>query len=320
MLGKLFWADLERHHPGIGSLRVPADVAAAWKKRLRTVTKTVRGPGGKPTEVSVQRVNYRECLTPVRALHLDLAHWAVEEPARWGPWVVPCPVGSEEISRRKDKRRRKSRMDARTRERLQVLPVLARTVAQRRAQAAGLLEAARQAKPGQQFTAPRQTLIRSVVPAASPGKVWGHDPAVGKRRDLSKEEEHAFWAFAAVEVLRATGIRIENSPNCPTTAWRNTSCPAPARSSRCCRSPPRKPTRKDFCWSRPSSGRSSPRSSAGSAAGTGRSRSSPPTTSGNGSGCRRRRCCSSGASERSTGRSARRPSAPSSPRRSPIPA
>ncbi len=209
MLGRLFWADLERHHPGIGSLQLPADVAVAWKQRLRTITKTVRGPDGKPSEVSVPRVNYRECLTPVRAFYLDLAHWAVEEPARWGPWVASCPVGSEEISRRKDKRRRKSRMDARTRERLPVLPVLARTVARRRTQAAELLEAARQAAPGEQFTAAGQTLVRSVVPAASPGKVWAYDPADGKRRDLGKEEEHAFWAFAAVEVLRATGIRIE---------------------------------------------------------------------------------------------------------------
>ena len=30
-----------------------------------------------------------------------------------------------------------------------------------------------------------------------------------KRRDLGREEDQAFWAFAAVEVLRATGIRIE---------------------------------------------------------------------------------------------------------------
>ena len=209
MLGKLFWADLERHHPGVDSLRLPAGVAAAWKQRLRTVTRTVRGPGGKPAEVSIPRVNYRECLTPVRAFYLDLAHWAVEDPARWGPWVAPCPVGSEEISRRKDKRRRKSRMDARTRERLPLLPVLARTVARRRTQAAELLDAARQSVPGEQFTAAGQTLIRSVVPAASPGKVWAHDPATGKRQDLAKEEEHAFWAFAAVEVLRATGIRIE---------------------------------------------------------------------------------------------------------------
>ena len=179
MLGRLFWADLERHHPGIDSLQLPAGAAAAWKQRLRTVSKTVRGPDGKPSEISVPRVNYRECLTPVRAFYLDLAHWAVEEPARWGPWVASCPVGSEEISRRKDKRRRKSRMDARTRERLPVLPVLARTVAGRRRQAAGLLEAAARIPPGQEFTAAGQTLVRSAVKRASPGKVWAHDPAGG---------------------------------------------------------------------------------------------------------------------------------------------
>jgi integrase len=208
-LGKVFWADLERHHPGIGSLHLSAEVADAWKQRLRTVTKTIRAPGGQVAEVMVPRVNYRECLTPVRAFYLDLAHWAVEDPARWGPWVVPCPIGREEIDRRKAKRHRKSRMDARTRERLPVLPVLVRTVDQRRKDAAALLAAAAQALPGQTFTAAGQTLIRSVVPRSSPGKIWAQDPATGKRRDLGKEEEHAFWAFAAVEVLRATGIRIE---------------------------------------------------------------------------------------------------------------
>jgi integrase len=209
MLGKLFWADLEHHHPGIDSLHLSAEVATAWKQRLRTVTKTARSPSGWLAETAIARVNYRECLTPVRAFYLDLAHWAVEDPARWGPWVAPCPVGSEEISRRKDKRHRKSRMDARTRERLPVLPTLARTVDEWRREAAELLQAARQASPGQHFTAAGQTLVRSVVPAASPGKVWAHDPVTGRRRDLGKEEEHAFWAFAAVEVLRATGIRIE---------------------------------------------------------------------------------------------------------------
>ena len=35
------------------------------------------------------------------------------------------------------------------------------------------------------------------------------DPATGKRRDLKGEERRAFWAWAAVEVLRLTGVRIE---------------------------------------------------------------------------------------------------------------
>lgn len=30
VLGKLFWRDLERHHPGISSLRLAPEVAAGW--------------------------------------------------------------------------------------------------------------------------------------------------------------------------------------------------------------------------------------------------------------------------------------------------
>ena len=47
LLGKLFWADLEAHHPGIDSLKLPRDVAAAWKQRVMTRTKTAarRRPG-----------------------------------------------------------------------------------------------------------------------------------------------------------------------------------------------------------------------------------------------------------------------------------
>ncbi len=208
-LGKLFWADLERHHPGISSLHLPAEVAAAWKQRLQTVTRAMRTPAGELVEVTASRVNYRECLTPVRAFYLDLAQWAVEDPARWGPWVAPCPIGGDEVNLRKAKRRRKSRMDARTRERLPVLPVLVRTVDLRRKAAAELLAAARTTPPGRAVTAAGQTLIRVTTPRSNPNKVWVDDPVTGKRRNLGREEEYAFWAWAAVEVLRATGIRLE---------------------------------------------------------------------------------------------------------------
>jgi hypothetical protein len=40
LLGKLFWADLEAHHPGISSLKLPRDAAAAWKQRVMARTKT----------------------------------------------------------------------------------------------------------------------------------------------------------------------------------------------------------------------------------------------------------------------------------------
>ena len=209
-LGMRFWADIEAHHPGVDSLALPAEVAQGWKRRLRTTTKTTTSRTGQKTRLKVPRINYRECLTPVRAFYLDLAHWAVEDPGRWGPWVAPCPVGEEEINRRKDKRHRKSRMDARTRERLPVLPVVVRSVGQRRETTGALLEAGRRAKPGERFAAAGTSLVRSVLGQRSdPTKVWAEDPATGKRRDLSREEDHAFWAWAIVEVLRATGVRVE---------------------------------------------------------------------------------------------------------------
>ena len=98
-------------------------------------------------------------------------------------------------------------MDARTRERLPVLPVLVRTVDDRRKSAAELLQAAGQTLPGQTFTVAGQTLTRSITKTAE--KIWADDPATGKRRDLGHEEDHAFWAWAAVEILRLTGIRVE---------------------------------------------------------------------------------------------------------------
>jgi integrase len=208
-LGRCFWQDLERHHPGIASLHLPAEVAAAWKQRLRTRPQAVTASTGEKTVIYVPRVNYRQCLIPVRAFYLDLAQWAADDPARWAIWSVPCPVSGEEISQRKFQRHRKARMDARTRERLPVLPVLVRTTSERRQAAEALLAAARQAQPGETFTAAGQTLTRSVLIRTAPARIWADDPGTGKRRDLSLEEDHAFWAWAAVEVLRLTGCRAE---------------------------------------------------------------------------------------------------------------
>jgi len=207
-LGKRFWQDLERHHPGIDSLNLSREVADAWKQRQRTRPKTITTAAGEKTVIEVERISYRQGLTPVRAFYLDLSQWAIEDPGRWAQWAAPCPVGQEEIGQRKFARRRKARMDARTRERLPVLPVLTRTVDEQRKAAAALLEAARQARPGDTFTAAGQTLARSVTKARS-GKIWADDPASIWRRDLELEEDYAFWAWAAVEVLRLTGIRIE---------------------------------------------------------------------------------------------------------------
>jgi hypothetical protein len=97
-------------------------------------------------------------------------------------------------------------MDQRTRERIPVLPALLAAVDDGHAAALQRLQAASSTSPGGQFTAAGQTLTRSRTTHASAGKTWAEDPGTGKRRDLTLEEHQAFWAWAAVHILRDTGI------------------------------------------------------------------------------------------------------------------
>jgi hypothetical protein len=205
LLGKLFWADLEAHHPGIDSLQLPRDVAAAWKQRVLTRPKATKDNG----QVTGARLDGRSVLTAVRAFYLDIAEWADDDPARWGPWAVRCPVSASDASHKRARLHRKSRMDTRTRERMPVLPTLVTWVAAERARTAELLAAAEQTRPGELFTAAGTTLHRAVLKTQTTGRVWAEDPDTGRRRDLSFEEHRGFWTWAVVEVLRHTGIRIE---------------------------------------------------------------------------------------------------------------
>ena len=150
-------------------------------------------------------VDVATLLNTVRAFYLDIAQWHGSphgggygrSAARSAP-ATPDPQGTQG---------RKSRMDQRTRERLPAIPALATAVLdQARADAANLLAAARDAAPARSSPPPGR-------PCAAP---TDHpDPAgLGRRRrrvrrDLIREEDQAFWAWAAVEVLRHTGVRVE---------------------------------------------------------------------------------------------------------------
>lgn len=305
-LGLLFWKDLETHHPGIATLRLPPDVAAAWKQRIQTtIASTSAGAEGAEAK---RRKDVAGCLNTVRAFYLDIAHWAAEDPGRWGPWAVPCPIRADDIRSRKERGHRKSRMDQRTRERIPVLPILVANVERTLAEATELLAAARNTVPGEQFNAAGHRLRRPVLTMPSP-RIWAENPDTGKRRDLTREEDNASGPgrrWRSYE-QRASGWR--SSPSCPTTAWSNTSCPPAARRSRCCRSPRPRST-KSGCWS---SAPSWPRSSAPSCAAS-VTRMAPfpswwPTTSTNAGGTRPCRCCSSTGSAWRTCPSAPPPSA-----------
>jgi integrase len=145
-------------------------------------------------------------LIQVRALYLDIAHWALDDPARWGPWAVPCPIRANEVLTRKRQRRVKARMDQRTRTLAPVLPALVATVQRRRTAARTLLDAAQRSPKGEAFTHDGHTYVRGSANDSLHVFVTDGDK---RKRDLSFEEEDAFWAWAAVEILRHTGIRIE---------------------------------------------------------------------------------------------------------------
>ena len=125
-LGRLFW--------GTWNSTIPASTLCACRPAVAAGVETARpdqdwSPPNPRADVETPAARQRtERLTAVRAFYLDIAHWASEDPARWGPWAVPCPIRAEEISQPRNAASRKSRMDQRTRERLPILPVLIATV------------------------------------------------------------------------------------------------------------------------------------------------------------------------------------------------
>ena len=137
MLVSLFWADLERHHPGITSLHLPDDVARGWKQRVRTL------PDGTP------RRTFHAVLLTVRSFYLDLLQWSLEDPARWAAWAAPCPVSETDVRGYiKEARRRRARMAERTRALAPVLPRLVTAAEQQLEAATRMLAAVTGHRPG----------------------------------------------------------------------------------------------------------------------------------------------------------------------------
>jgi hypothetical protein len=205
-LARNFWKNLETHHPGIDSLRLPQDVATAWKQRLRTKVTRKRQQDGTVVEVTSPRAQYLDILNSVRAFYLDISQWALEDPGRWGPWAAPSPVNSKDLNFKKRNSHRKAKMDQRTRERLPVLPALVRTAEEQLRDARARLEAVRAAWAGSSFTVLGETFTKAgSKDLADPNSsVIAHDHS-GRRRFFGHEERRAFFGWATIEFLRPTG-------------------------------------------------------------------------------------------------------------------
>lgn len=206
----LFWRDLELHEPGIDSLQLSQQMVRGWKSRLGEIRYGNH-------RIGERREDPHAILMAVRAFYADLTHWALEEPARWGRWVAPNPVSANDLrGMGKQRTRATARMHQRTRTQASGLPALVDAAETGRRTAAALLQAASAVAPGETFDLDgvprRRSTIATGQRAAStrrPGVVYLDDPDGGPRRNLTLAEDNAFWTWAIVEVLRHTGMRIE---------------------------------------------------------------------------------------------------------------
>ncbi|MER7045540.1 site-specific integrase [Streptomyces jumonjinensis] len=209
VLANNFWRNVELHTPGVSSLNLPPEAVTEWKARIATKIVRERQSDGSVQEVVKPRIGAPAILMLVRAFYLDIAHWAADEPGRWGPWVTRCPISSDETSIKKLEKQQKSRSDQRTRERLPVLPTLIRVAERRLKEASIRLEALYAAPFGSSFEVLGETFRKSKGATRSGGQPTHTYDSHGKRRDLGAEEKRAFWAWATIEILRHTGIRSE---------------------------------------------------------------------------------------------------------------
>jgi integrase len=205
-----FWADIENHHPGIATLRLPAEVAEAWKQRVMF---TRMKEGTEP----VPRENWMSVLTTVRAFYLDIAEWALED-SSWAAWAVPSPVRrSDTGGLTKVKKKAQAKMHQRVRERLPRLPDLVDTTERHHADLRQLLAAAEATELGAIFEhggrryrrISRQDDDRKKRLQYRPTMVLAQDLGTGEQFDVTRNEDEAFWAYAIIETLRHTGVRLE---------------------------------------------------------------------------------------------------------------
>ena len=181
------------------------------------------------------------------------------------PGRLPCPIKEEEVNRRKLKRHRKSRMDARTRERLPVLPTLVRTVnEQRRSNRRGPAGS----PPNPAWRAVHragQTLIRTVTRhGAVGGKVSADDPGTASDATSNAKKTTPSGPGRSLKSCASPAFGSRSCWSSRSTALCNTVCPRPTKSCRCCRSCHRRPMRRDSYWFPGIGGCAPARSSTGS--------------------------------------------------------
>lgn len=194
VLIKNFWLDITSRHPGLTTFALTKEIADEWKARIRL------------KDNGELRISSIQQFFLVRAFYLDLSHWALED-SFWAPWAAVSPISRQEVAAYSKLRRTQI---ARTQQRTRlVAPVLPRLVAQARTDrqetAARLAEAIAAGPGGDMVVDGHRWTVRRVH-AHAPLRIDQDD---GTSRNLSFEEDSAFWTWALIETFRHTGIRCE---------------------------------------------------------------------------------------------------------------
>jgi len=204
-LAGLFWAKIEELAPAQADLRIDSGLYERWRETLAT-----RHDG-------FQRQNVERVLRSLRSFYIDLQTWAVVEPERWALWVAPCPVpGSELRGLTARGRRTKERMDDRVRRRQPLLPTLVAYLEDRYHHLSRLLQHASHLAGGETLSLDGRAYERIWTSGDDRRQRHGgqastrvRDLATDKDLNVTVAEDVAFWEWAVAEVLRHSGVRIE---------------------------------------------------------------------------------------------------------------
>ncbi|MFD3458296.1 tyrosine-type recombinase/integrase [Nocardia fluminea] len=206
-----FWATVESINPGQATLEIDQATYEQWRETINWQTPVA----GKPPQL---RKDVHGILLHVRALYGDIHSWAVEDPGTWAKWAAPCPIPYGELRGYNVRKRRvKERIDHRIRVRQPLLATLVEYVETQYEQARSLLAVGATVEPT------LETAVRFVhagreyerftsrLDLQSPDHipVRLRDLATGAVVNQTAHENSRFWHWAVVEVLRLSGIRIE---------------------------------------------------------------------------------------------------------------
>ncbi len=206
-----FWSVIEEISPDQQDLNIGQEIYDQWRAEIQYWRRK-----GKTDRTKIRK-DTASLLLAVRGLYVDLHSWAVAEPERWAQWVAPCPILPRDLKGFGKRRREVNRrMADRTRVRQPLLPVLVQHVEERYERLASLLEAATPVPLGESFehqgrrftrTNSREDRRRAKILAEPTVRVTDDD--TGELIHVTMAEDSAFWEWVAVEVLRHSGIRVE---------------------------------------------------------------------------------------------------------------